>query len=63
MSVLFFEKLGVYCLEAASEDEFCEQIAKIRDTLQPKPEKIAGEDIAQELELLCNYINKNNKTV
>ncbi|MBP2635305.1 MAG: hypothetical protein H6Q72_1212 [Firmicutes bacterium] len=58
MSVLFFEKLGVYCLEARSEEDFCEQIARICDLLQPAAEKSTVEECSQELELLRKHINK-----
>lgn len=58
MSVLFFEKLGVYCLEVKNKEDFCEQIARICDSLQPAAEKCTEEEQRQELDLLSKHINK-----
>ena len=63
MSVLFFEKLGVYCLEAASEDEVCEQIVEICNTLRPAPGKIAENDLIQELDLLSDFLIKKHNSI
>lgn len=58
MSALFLEKLGVCCLEATSEEEFCEQIASVCGLLQPAAKKCTEEELRQELELLSKQMNK-----
>ncbi|WP_371375473.1 hypothetical protein [Sporomusa aerivorans] len=63
MSVLFLEKLGVYCLEAATEDEICEQIVAISSTLRPAAEKIAENDLMLELDLLINFMIKKQNSI
>jgi uncharacterized cysteine cluster protein YcgN (CxxCxxCC family) len=58
MSVLFLEKLGVCCLEETSEEEFCEQIARVCKLLQPAAEKCTEEERRQEFDLLSKHMDK-----
>lgn len=47
-----------------TEDEICERIWEICDTLRKTTEEITGKALIQELDLLCNLmINRHNSIV